>query len=169
MKNITTPFITRTRLLAVLTITCLSLGFTGAQAGDDRHPDNDNGNHERFLLISFDENFTGNTTIDGTTTLAGAFSDKGPRHQDFTTIQHGNVVTVTGTVHITGSLGTLDTQFRGDIPAGPNITRIEGIEHITGGTGVYAGARGNGTFEATIDFTTGNIVGVAELNVRMGH
>ena len=170
MKNITSPFITRTRLLAVLTITCLSLGFTGAQADDAKSSDMDNNsNQERFLLISFDENFTGNTTIDGTTTLAGAFSDKGPRHQDFTTTQHGNVVTVTGTVHITGSLGTLDTQFRGDIPAGPNITRIEGIEHITGGTGVYAGVRGNGTFEATIDFTTGNIVGVAELNVRMGH
>ena len=66
MKNITKLFITKTRLLAVLTITCFSLGLTGAQAGDAQRSDTDNNsNQERFLLISFDENFTGNNTIDG--------------------------------------------------------------------------------------------------------
>src|SRR4029077_11217393 len=118
------------------------------------------------LLISFDENFTGSSTIDGTTTLAGLFSDKGPRHQDFTTTQNGNQVIVTGTINITGSLGTLTTQFTGAIPVGNNPTSIEGTEIITGGTGAYAHASGRGTFEATIDFSTGNIVGVAELNAK---
>jgi hypothetical protein len=31
---------------------------------------------------------------------------------------------------------------------------------------MYAGAAGKGTFEATIDFDTGNIVGVAELKLK---
>lgn len=118
------------------------------------------------LLISFDENFTSGSTIDGTTTLAGVFSDKGSRHQDFTTTQHGNEVIVTGTIHITGSLGTLTTQFTGSIPVGSNPTSIEGTEMITGGTGAYASASGKGTFEATIDFNTGIIVGVAELKAK---
>jgi hypothetical protein len=168
MKNITPTFITRTRLLAVLTITCLSLGFTGAQAGEAKGSEMDNSNHDRFLLISFDENFTSDTTIDGTTTLAGAFSDTGARHQDFTTTVHGNEVIVTGTINITGSLGTLNTQFTGAIPNnGSNPNLIEGVESITSGTGIYAGARGHGTFEATVDFATFNIVGVAELKVQM--
>jgi len=167
MKNITTTFITRTRLLAFLTITCFALGFTDAQAGSDQ-PSNVVNNSDHFLLISFDENFTGETTIDGTTTLAGAFSDNGARHQDFTTTVHGNEVIVTGTVNITGSLGTLNTQFTGAIPNnGSNPNLIEGVESITSGTGIYAGARGHGTFEATVDFATLNIVGVAELKVQM--
>jgi hypothetical protein len=119
-----------------------------------------------LLLISFDENFTGPTTIDGTTTLAGAFSDKGSRHQDFTTTQNGNVVTVTGTINITGGKGTLKTQFTGTIDVRSNPTLIEGTEYIIAGTGIYAGASGKGSFEATIDFDTGNIVGVAELDVK---
>jgi hypothetical protein len=170
MQNITSLFITRTRLLAALTVACLAFGLSGAQAGDAKSSETDNDNHERFLLISFDENFTSNTTIDGSTTLAGAFSDLGTRHEDFTTTQHGNEVIVTGTVNITGSQGTLNTQFVGRIPAnGSNPNLIEGVESITSGTGIYAGARGRGTFEATIDFNTGNIVGVAELMVRVGH
>lgn len=167
MKNITSTFITKTRLLAVLTTTCFSLAFAGAQAGDDRRSDPiDPSVHTRFLLVSFDEDFTSDTTIDGTTTIAGAFSDKGSRHEDFTTSQHGNQVLVTGTVHIIGTQGTLDLQFSGLIPAnGSNPNLIEGTERITGGTGIYAGARGSGRLVATLDFETGNIVGVAELNV----
>lgn len=171
MKNITATFITKSRLLAVLTITCFALGFTGAKAGDN--PGLDRGgppNNDKFLLISFDENFTSNNTIDGTTTLAGAVSDKGSRHEDFTTSVHGNEVIVTGSVTITGGQGTLVTQFTGAIPNNnSNPTLIEGVESITSGTGIYAGARGRGTFEATIDFDTGNIVGVAELKVQTSH
>lgn len=142
-------------------LTCLA--FSMSIFADDRHHEDS----DRELLISFDENFTSSTTIDGTTTLAGAFSDKGPRHQDLTTQQHGDQVIVTGTVVITGSKGTLTTKFTGAIPAnGSNPNFIEGIEFIASGTGIYAGARGKGTFEATIDFQTGNIVGVAELEVK---
>lgn len=148
------------RSIAGVSAVIVCIAFTAISA----RADNDHG--DRNLLISFDENFTGPSTIDGTTALAGAFSDKGSRHQDFTTTQNGNEVIVTGTISITGSKGTLTTKFTGEIPVGSNPTFIEGTEYITGGTGAYAGASGKGTFEATIDFDTGNIVGVAELKVR---
>lgn len=138
-------------------IVCFAFTAVSARAEDSERP----------LLISFDENFTSNSTIDGTTTLAGAFSDKGSRHEDFTvTPENAKEVIVTGTVHITTSKGTLTTKFTGEIPTANNPTLIEGTEYISGGTGIYAGASGKGTFEATIDFKTGNIVGVAELAVE---
>jgi hypothetical protein len=159
MKNtkLHTSRIARSIAAASAVIVCFAFTAISARAEDSDHN----------LLISFDENFTSNSTIDGTTTLAGAFSDKGSRHQDFTvTPENANEVIVTGTIHITGSKGTLTTKFTGEIPVGSNPTFIEGTEYITGGTGAYAGVHGKGTFEATIDFDTGNIVGVAELEVR---
>lgn len=170
MENLISTLITRTRLLAVLTIIGFSLGFTGAQAGDNRSFDNkdrDSADRGKFLLISFDENFTGDTTIDGTSTISGAFSDLGSRHEDFTTAQQGDEVIVTGTVTITGGQGTLITQFVGAIPAnGDSPNYISGVESVVSGTGIYAGLHGKGTFEATLDFDTGNIVGVVELKVH---
>jgi hypothetical protein len=157
MKNtkLHTSRIARSILAASALIVCFAFTAISARADD------------KLLLISFDENFTSNSTIDGTTTLAGAFSDKGSRHQDFTvTPENANEVIVTGTIHITGSKGTLTTKFTGEIPVSNNPTFIQGTEYISGGTGVYAGAKGKGTFEATIDFDTGNIVGVAELKVK---
>jgi hypothetical protein len=180
MKNITSPFITRTRLLAVLTITCLSLGFTGAQAGDDRHPDNDNGNNqEKSLLMSFNETFTSNTTLDGSVTLTGAISVRGTRHEDFHVVHvnhDGSQVVVSGTSTITAVGGTITTQFVGTIyfdnatfPV-TQLAYVEGVESVTGGTGAYAGVTGRpGTFEATIDYTTGNGIGIFEAKVRLGH
>ncbi|HEV2047177.1 MAG TPA: hypothetical protein VGQ95_11345 [Chthoniobacterales bacterium] len=161
MKNIklhTSRIARRIAAASAAVIVCFAFTATSARADDK---------NDKNLLISFDENFTSNTTIDGTTTLAGAFSDKGSRHQDFTvTPENANEVIVTGTIYITGSLGTLTTKFTGEIPVSNNPTFIEGTEYITGGTGAYAGASGKGTFEATIDFDTGNIVGVAELKVK---
>ena len=123
----------------------------------------------KFLLISFDENFTSNSTIDGTTALAGAFSDTGTRHYNFTTQQVGNQVIVTGTILITASQGTINATFTGTIPAnGSNPNYIEGTETLTSGTGAYAGlSNAHGTFEATIDFNTGNIVGVGDFQVKV--
>jgi hypothetical protein len=143
-------------LAASALIVCLAFTIASARADADK-----------FLLISFDEAFTGDTTIDGTTTLAGAFSDKGARHQDNTILSvssDGTRVLVTGTVTITGSKGVLTTQYTGTIQFDEtNIAYIQGTEFITGGTGIYSGAQGSGTFEATLDFDTGNIRGVAEL------
>jgi hypothetical protein len=123
----------------------------------------------KFLMISFDENFTSDSTIDGTTTLAGAFSDTGTRHYNFTTQQIGNQVVVTGTILITASQGTISAKFTGTIPAnGSNPNYIEGTETLTSGTGAYAGlSNAHGTFEATIDFSTGNIVGVGDFQVKV--
>jgi hypothetical protein len=124
------------------------------------------------LIISFDENFSQcDGCIDGTTTLAGAYSDKGSRHQDNMIVGQspdGKHVYVTGTVTITGdSGGVLTTQYSGTIVFDgiTNIAYISGTEYITGGTGMYTGANGRGAFEATIDFDTGNIVGAAAFNV----
>ena len=158
---------------AFLLLTSLALLALPASAADIK-PEN-----SKFVLISFDENFTncapgeaGPGCIDGTTALAGAFSDKGARHQDNTVLSvssDGKQVVVTGKVRITGSHGILYTQYTGTIQfdGTTNIAYIEGTEFILpGGTGAYANAQGKGTFEATIDFDTGNIVGVAELQVK---
>ena len=124
----------------------------------------------KFLMISFDENFTSDSTIDGTTALAGAFSDKGTRHYNFTTQQIGNQVVVTGTILITASQGTISAKFTGTIPAnGSNPNYIEGHrDAYKRHRSTYAGlSNAHGTFEATIDFSTGNIVGVGDFQVKV--
>lgn len=166
MKNITTTFITRTRLLAFLTITCFALGFTGAQASDNS------------LLMSFNETLTSDSTLDGNITLTGAFSERGTRHEDFAVIHvnhDGSQVVVAGTSTITTASGTMTTQWRGTIYFdnatfdSTFLAYIEGTESVTGGTGPYAGATGHGTFEATLDYTNGNVLGVFEANVHLRH
>ena len=166
MKNITTTFITRTRLLAVLAITFLSLGLAGAQADD------------HSLLMSFNETLTSNSTLDGSITLTGAFSERGTRHEDFAVVHvnhDGSQVVVAGTSTITTASGTMTTQWRGTIyfdNATFNSTLlayIEGNESITDGTGAYAGATGHGTFEATLDYTNGAVLGVFEAQVHVRH
>jgi hypothetical protein len=167
MKNITTAFITRTRLLAFLTITCFALGLAGAQADD------------HSLLMSFSETLTSNSTLDGNITLTGAFSERGTRHEDFAVIHvnnDGSQVVVAGTSTITSASGTMTTQWRGTIYFdnatfdSTLLAYIEGTESVTGGTGAYAGATGHGSFEATLDYTNGNVLGVFEANnVHLRH
>jgi len=166
MKNITTTFITRTRLLAVLAITFLSLGLAGAQADD------------HSLLMSFNETLTSDSTLDGNITLTGAFSERGTRHEDFAVIHvnhDGSQVVVAGTSTITTASGTMTTQLRGTIYFdnatfySTLLAYIEGTESVTGGTGPYAGATGHGTFEATLDYTNGAVLGVFEAQVHVRH
>jgi hypothetical protein len=162
MKNITATFITKTRLLAVLTVTCFALGFTGAQAGDDMDKDS----HERSILISWNLMFTSSTTALGTSTIAGAFADEGTRQENFTVNVQGDRAIVTGTIVIHATQGDLTENFVGTIPLGPNPTLIEGTGVFTGGTGAYVGVTGRATFEGTINFATGKLVGVTEGKVR---
>ena len=166
MKNITTTFITRTRLLAFLTITCFALGLAGAQADD------------HSLLMSFNETLTSNSTLDGNITLTGAFSERGTRHEDFAVIHvnhDGSQVVVAGTSTITTASGTMTMQWRGTIYFdnatfdSTLLAYIEGTESVTGGTGPYVGATGHGTFEATLDYTNGNVLGVFEADVHLRH
>ena len=154
MKNI------KLKSFKISAVLVLAVAFSAASALADS---------PKFLMISFDENFTSNSTIDGTTALAGAFSDTGTRHYNFTTQQVGNEVIVTGTILITASQGTINATFTGTIPAnGNNPNYIEGTETLTSGTGAYAGlSNAHGTFEATIDFSTGNIVGVGDFQVKL--
>ncbi len=121
----------------------------------------------RAVVISFDENFTGNNTIDGTFTVGGVFSDKGTRHEDFTVTVVGNQAIVTGTLSCVGALGTLREQFFGTIDdVTQTKTYMTGTGTFTGGTGVYSGLAGNATFTLTIDFQSGNLVGVTTGRVR---
>jgi hypothetical protein len=149
--------------IAAALIVLLALTVTSGFAG----PKNNSG---KDLIISFNEFFTGPTTIDGTSVITGAFSDQGSRHQDNTIVSQspdGTQVVVTGTVSINGANGTFTSQYTGTIYLNAtNLAHIDGIESITGGTGAYTGAVGKGTFEGTIDFGTGNIVGVAELKLK---
>lgn len=153
------------RIAAVfITFTCLTFFAVSAFAGGKGNSAN------KDLLISFNEYFTGPNTIDGSSVIAGAFSDQGSRHQDNTIVSQsadGSQVVVTGTVAINGANGVFTSKYTGTIYLNnTNIAYIEGTESITGGTGAYAGASGKGTFEATIDFDSGNIVGVAELKLK---
>ncbi len=120
--------------------------------------------NERRILISWNLDFTGNTTADGTSTIAGAFSDEGARHEDFTVTVNSSQTeaTVTGTIVVHGANGDLREQFTGRIPLGQNPTFIEGVGMFTGGTGAYAGVTGRATFEGTINFATGKLVGITE-------
>jgi hypothetical protein len=129
------------------------------------------------LLMSFNETLDSNTTLDGNIILTGAISDRGTRHEDFSVVSvnnDGSQVVVTGTSTITTASGTITTKFTGTIyfdNATFNSTLlayVEGTESVTGGTGAYAGVSGKpGTFEATLDYTTGGAVGVFEAKVQL--
>jgi hypothetical protein len=155
---------------AAILLTCLLFSAATISAADPK-PDT-----PRFLLVSFQENLTSfdgtNGTLAGKATFAGAFNDRCTRQENFHVVsadKDGNP-NIAGTSTFTGMNGdTLTTSFTGTIyfSADPAISYVEGVESITGGTGIYAGARGKGTFEATQDFAADpSIVGVFEANVK---
>lgn len=125
--------------------------------------------------MSFNEYLTSDSTIDGNVTLTGAVSERGSRHEDFSVTSvnsDGSQVVISGSSTITTATGTIRTAFTGTIyfdNATFNNTLlayVEGNEEITGGTGAYAGLRSDGgSFEATLDYTNGNVVGVFEAKV----
>ena len=129
------------------------------------------------LLMSFNESFTSNSTLDGNVTLTGAISERGTRHEDFSVVSvnaDGSQVVVSGTSVITTASGTISTKFTGTIYfdnatfGSTLLAYVEGTESITGGTGAYAGVTGKpGTFEATIDYITGSGIGVFEAKVQL--
>jgi hypothetical protein len=129
------------------------------------------------ILMSFNETLDSQTTLDGNVTLTGAISERGTRHEDFSVVsvnKDGSEVVVAGTSLITTASGTISTKWTGTIyfdNATFNSTLlayIEGTESVTGGTGAYAGVVGKpGTFEATLDYTNGNVLGVFEAKVQL--
>ena len=120
---------------------------------------------------------TNNATLDGNVTLTGAISERGTRHEDFSVVSANSdfsQVVVSGTSTITTASGTITTKFTGTIYfdnatfGSTHLAYIEGTESVTGGTGAYAGVAGKpGTFEATLDYVTGNVVGVFEAKVQL--
>lgn len=137
------------------------------------------------LLMSFNETLTSNSTLDGNVILTGAISVRGTRHEDFSVVSvnaDGSQVVVSGTSTITipatvfpvAAAGTITTKFTGTIYFdnatidSTALAYVQGVETVTGGTGAYAGVSGKpGTFEATLDYTNGNAVGVFEAKVQL--
>ncbi len=129
------------------------------------------------ILMSFNETLDSPSTLDGNVTLTGAISERGTRHEDFSVVSvnsDGSQVVVSGTSLITTASGTISTKFTGTIYfdnatfGSTHLAYIEGTESVTGGTGAYAGVTGKpGTFEATLDYATGGVVGVFEAKVQL--
>jgi|GEM_PF-3364964 len=129
------------------------------------------------ILMSFNETLDSQTTLDGNVTLTGAISVRGTRHEDFgveSVNSDGSQIVVSGTSLITTVSGTISTKFTGTIYfdnatfGSTHLAYIEGTESVTGGTGAYAGVTGKpGTFEATLDYATGVVVGVFEAKVQL--
>jgi hypothetical protein len=129
------------------------------------------------ILMSFNETLDSSSTLDGNIILTGAINDRGTRHEDFSVVSvnnDGSQVVVSGTSSITTAHGTISTKWTGTIYfdnatfGSTLLAYIEGTESVTGGTGAYAGVTGKpGTFEATLDYATGGVVGVFEAKVQL--
>ena len=123
----------------------------------------------RSVVMSFNETFITSTTLLGPVTLTGAVSARGTREQAFIVTgqnSDGSQVYITGTSTIIASGGTMTTSFIGaihyDLATFPTtqLAYLEGLEYITLGTEVYAGATGIGAFEATLDYVSHKALGV---------
>ena len=121
------------------------------------------------LVMSFNETVITSTTLVGPVTLTGAVSARGTREQVFVVTGHNSdssVVYLTGTSTIITTGGTMTSSLIGAIHLDPatfqttQLAYLEGLEYITVGTGVYAGARGIGAFEATLDYISHKAQGV---------
>ena len=120
------------------------------------------------LVMSFNETLLTSTTLAGPVTLTGAVSARGTRGQVFViTGQNtdGSVIYLTGTSIITTTGGTMTSSLIGAIHLDPatfpttQLAYLDGVEFITVGTGVYAGAMGYGAFEATLDYISHKALG----------
>src|SRR5436190_329975 len=161
MKNLTS------RIAAAFLVLACCASFTVTAATPPAAKD---------LLMSFNEYLDSSSTLDGNVTLTGAISERGTRHEDFSVVSANSdfsQVVVSGTSTITTASGTITTKFTGTIYfdnatfGSTHLAYIEGTESVTGGTGAYAGVAGKpGTFEATLDYVTGNVVGVFEAKVQ---
>src|ERR687898_1069604 len=116
---------------------------------------------ERMQLTGFDP-ATGAGTQAGTFVSAGAVNDAGPATATFTLVPaSGGCGTLAGTHVFTGSAGTLSVHTQALAcpfpPTTPPRSFVRGEWEVVGGTGAYAGLRGQGRIFATGDFATGVI------------
>jgi hypothetical protein len=161
MKNLTSSIATA---FLVIACSCISVAAATPPAAKD-------------ILMSFNETLDSPSTLDGNVTLTGAISERGTRHEDFSVVSannDGSQVVVSGTSTITTASGTITTKWTGTIYfdnatfGSTLLAYIEGTESVIGGTGAYAGITGKpGTFEATLDYTNGNVLGVFEAKVQL--
>ena len=122
------------------------------------------------VVIGFHESFTGPSTLAGTWIMAGAVSDSGTRTEQLSIgpSQNGRDAAFTVVVDYQGSLGTFRLVGRGVLgPLGDRREAAEGTWEVAGGTGDYAGATGEGSFAATGDFATNDVIGTGEGVLRL--
>lgn len=168
----------RNTAVAAVVLLCFTSFTTPASAGGKNSktaPPIQNPVYKQ-LLMSWDEFLDSETTLDGNVILTGAYQGRGTRHEDFQVDganADGSQVYISGTSTISLPDGTMSTTFSGTLyfdNATFNQTLlayVEGTEVVTGGTGAYAGANGNGTFKGTVDYTTFNTKGIFEASVRV--
>jgi hypothetical protein len=120
------------------------------------------------LVMSFNETLLTSTTLAGPVTLTGVVSARGAREQAFVVTGQngdGSVVYLIGTSTIITTGGTMTSSFYGAIHydlatfTTTQLAYLDGVEFITVGTGVYAGAMGYGAFEATLDYISHKALG----------
>jgi hypothetical protein len=122
------------RFLVLLTVAAVASATFGAAARAQSEPQNG-----RFL-IGKQLQFTGPTSVAGTFTIAGMFSDSGSESGTFTvTPGSGDSVNVTGDETLTGAKGAITLHFKVvSRPASdPSHEYDIGTEVVTAATGAY--------------------------------
>jgi hypothetical protein len=118
------------------------------------------------LQVGFSLQFTGPDSAAGTFVASGALRDSGTSVvTNILLTPRGNQddARLTGRQTFVGQNGSITTTFSGS--AGP-VTDVhqagKGTFDIVGGTGAYAGIKGQGTFLVVVDLSTNQIIGTED-------
>jgi hypothetical protein len=118
------------------------------------------------LQIGFNLHFTGPDSTAGTFVASGAVRDSGTAVvTGITLTPQGNQddAKLSGTQTFVGAKGSITTMFSGI--AGPldDVHQTgKGTFEIVGGTGEYAGIKGQGTFLVVVDIATNQLIGTED-------
>ncbi len=144
-------------MLSMLTLLAASV-FVPLAASGDRNDRDDR------LVIGIRVDFTSATHASGTFVACCAVNDSGTATADVTSFvpkRNGDEARFEATETFAGSQGTFTVALRGTTGplSSPNhIAR--GRWSVTGGTGAYAGLRGDGRFTAVTDTNSGALTAV---------
>jgi hypothetical protein len=118
------------------------------------------------LQIGFSLHFTGPDSTAGTFVASGAFGDSGTSVvTNLRLVPQGNQddARLTGTQEFIGQKGSITTTFSGLAgPLNDPHQAGKGTFEIVGGTGVYAGVKGHGTFLIVVDVATNQLIGTED-------
>jgi hypothetical protein len=118
------------------------------------------------LQIGFSLHFTGPDSTAGTFVASGGVRDSGTSlvtHIELTPQGNQDDARLTGKQMFIGARGSITTTFSG--LAGPldDVHQTgKGTFEIVGGTGAYAGIKGQGTFLIVVDASTNQLIGTED-------